>query len=46
MTLEVDLIGPGTEEEVRAELVEIDDAGAVGVALPAEYAKEGVLQAR
>jgi len=46
VTLEVDLIGPATEDEVRAELVEIDDTGAVGVALPPEYAKEGVLQAR
>jgi hypothetical protein len=46
VTLEVDLAGPETEEEVRTELVEIDDAGAAGIALPPEYAKEGVRKAR
>jgi hypothetical protein len=46
VTLEVDLVGPETEKEVRTELVEIDDRGATGIALPSAYAKEGVTEAR
>jgi hypothetical protein len=46
VALEVDLVGPDTEAEVRTELVEIDEGGAAGIALPPAYAKEGVLAAR
>lgn len=46
VTLEVDLVGPETEEEIRTALVELDEAGAADVALPPEYANEGVVAAR
>jgi hypothetical protein len=46
VTLEVDLVGPETAEEVRTELVGLDETGAAGLALPPEYAEEGVVPAR
>jgi hypothetical protein len=45
VTLEVDLVGSETEEEVRTALVELDETGAADVAVPPEYAKEGVVAA-
>jgi hypothetical protein len=46
VTLEVDLVSPELDEEVRTKLVRLDRAGAAGIALPPEYAKEGVVSSR
>lgn len=44
-TLEVELVGREASEGVRVELIGLDPTGAVGLSLPPEYAKQGVIAA-
>ena len=44
-TAEIDLVGPGNDAEVRADLIDIDPTGAIGIAPPTKYVDEGVIAA-